>query len=400
VRQMRIAEWLAVLVAGATTFFPARACGQDSTRRDSAGVAIVTSAITLGDRPSGWTIDSLPDLQIGARGADPVNEFARITGISALPNGNFVVVDGNGLDVRFFTADGRLIRSVAGRGAGRVTFERAALLRPIHDDSIRIVDQPARTLTTFGPDGQLAGSTALGKGGLGLPIGRLASARIVFTSGLSLPTLRRSEILRIPQSYHLAGPPDWRPDTIVRLEMVAVAVQMPAGSGMGTITFPPFSVIPSAAVGRDDVFITSGVIPDIRKYDGDGRLREIFRVTGTTLSIPPEVYRSELAAGLRYLNEKTRRDLIAASPVPTHTAAWSQLAVDVDGNVWAQVARGSTQPPTTWVILSPDGTALGTVETPVGLAIHHIGTDFVLGVWRDADRAEHIRRYRLQKNKQ
>ena len=48
-------------------------------------------------------------------------------------------------------------------------------------------------------------------------------------------------------------------------------------------------------------------------------------------------------------------------------------------------------------VFDPDGIWLGTVATPRGLRVTEIGTDYVVGVWRDELDVEYIRVYDLEK---
>ena len=84
-------------------------------------------------------------------------------------------------------------------------------------------------------------------------------------------------------------------------------------------------------------------------------------------------------------------------PVTRTRTPWESLAVDAQGNVWAESHDGVFRNAVEWTIISSDGAAIGTVSTPANFAVRYIGADFVLGVWRDADGVEFVRRYRLRK---
>ena len=59
--------------------------------------------------------------------------------------------------------------------------------------------------------------------------------------------------------------------------------------------------------------------------------------------------------------------------------------------------QGPSSQSTTWDVFDPTGRWLGPVRMPTGLRITDIGSDYVLGVWRDADDVEHVRMYELVK---
>jgi hypothetical protein len=51
----------------------------------------------------------------------------------------------------------------------------------------------------------------------------------------------------------------------------------------------------------------------------------------------------------------------------------------------------------TYLVIDRGGRAAARVNLPRGFAVHHIGSDFVIGVRRDDDGVEHVARYALQR---
>jgi len=51
----------------------------------------------------------------------------------------------------------------------------------------------------------------------------------------------------------------------------------------------------------------------------------------------------------------------------------------------------------TWDILDPEGRWLGTIQTPTGLTIFEIGSDYVLGRYRDELDLQKIRLHTLHR---
>ena len=79
---------------------------------------------------------------------------------------------------------------------------------------------------------------------------------------------------------------------------------------------------------------------------------------------------------------------------------------DDAGNLWVEPywVLGSAPPP--YEVFAPDGTWLGAVALPDDLDRGfipemaprlHIGSDFVLGTWRDETDAHVVRMYRIEK---
>lgn len=48
---------------------------------------------------------------------------------------------------------------------------------------------------------------------------------------------------------------------------------------------------------------------------------------------------------------------------------------------------------TKWIVLDPDRVLVGAVMMPVGLEVLEVGSNYVLGVWRDELGVAHVRRH-------
>ena len=53
-----------------------------------------------------------------------------------------------------------------------------------------------------------------------------------------------------------------------------------------------------------------------------------------------------------------------------------------------------------WSVFDADGVWLGVTTLPSGFTPMDIDTDYVLGLWRDADEVEHVQLYELIKPEQ
>jgi hypothetical protein len=129
---------------------------------------------------------------------------------------------------------------------------------------------------------------------------------------------------------------------------------------------------------------------NVRVYDARGRY---VRVIGRRGQGPGE---------FRQVMGLTRRpgDTLAAPNLP----AYAQL-VDNDRNLWVSdasldwyLAQGFSRVPAgpvAWRVFDRDGRWLGSVTMPPRFRPMDIGSDYVLGLWRDADDVEHVRLYQL-----
>ena len=84
-------------------------------------------------------------------------------------------------------------------------------------------------------------------------------------------------------------------------------------------------------------------------------------------------------------------------PIPVTLPAFQSLQIDEVGWLWAEVYEWDPVQPREWMVFDPEGRAHGTIRTPAGLEVHRIGDDFILGVWLDELRVEHVRRYTLRR---
>ena len=80
---------------------------------------------------------------------------------------------------------------------------------------------------------------------------------------------------------------------------------------------------------------------------------------------------------------------------PEVRPAFSELQVDALGNLWVAEYEPTPRSVSGWHVFSPDGELMGRVAIPIGLEIHEIGPDYVLGVEFDELDVPFVRRYPL-----
>ena len=69
--------------------------------------------------------------------------------------------------------------------------------------------------------------------------------------------------------------------------------------------------------------------------------------------------------------------------------------VDADERIWLGSFKRPGDREQTWWIFGVDGAMLGRVTVPASLTIMDAGSDYLLGVWRDADGMQTVRLYQL-----
>lgn len=123
-----------VLLAGASL----GACGGDGR--------------TAADAPAGatpeWLVDATPRLSVGDGAQVDSSVLARVSDARLLPSGVLAVADAGAFAVKFFGADGALIRSVGQRGSGPGEFRGAITLMDAPGDSVAVWD-PGQTRWVF-----------------------------------------------------------------------------------------------------------------------------------------------------------------------------------------------------------------------------------------------------------
>jgi hypothetical protein len=77
--------------------------------------------------------------------------------------------------------------------------------------------------------------------------------------------------------------------------------------------------------------------------------------------------------------------------------AYDDFTVDPDGNLWVMRARVLRSDPATADIFDSSGRLLGAVALPANFTPFEIGSDYLLGIWRDEMDLQHVRMYSIRK---
>ena len=138
------------------------------------------------------------------------------------------------------------------------------------------------------------------------------------------------------------------------------------------------------------------------RYTLDGtlemRFRRVFQRRRVTSADVEALRQRELDAvrsdaGRRRI-ERRYRDHPHAEEMPAHGG---RMLVDLQHNLWVEEYMGPRDSIPRYTVFAGDGDFLGDVAMPARFEPRHIGSDYVLGVWRDADDVEHVQLYDLIK---
>jgi len=367
---------------------------------DSAGIEISATAGWAAETPLGWVLEETPDLVIG--GEDQAGrQFYSIRGVVQLPDGGIVLLDGSSRELRFFDGNGQLRHRFGRKGKGPGEFQAPYLVPTPGSDSLLVFDGALRRFHWISNDGE----------GYRLvtPEQRWPTARPPLGARGSL-LFTHSRISSRPRAVGLD--PDtlrftWVDLLTGRTEATATSVVI----GRSFVTFisregvPHSMAIPFVSLDPPVVVLpTGGLVGDprgeLREYDTKGVLRRIVRVEGMGRPVTPET----LEAFIDFRVERSSRSRAglredySKMPVPDTLPMFASLHLDEEGWVWAESYEFDPGRSRTATVFDRTGRARGAIRLPAGLTIHEIGTDFVLGVWKDEWGVEFVRRYRLRRN--
>jgi hypothetical protein len=389
------------------------ACGQGQQtepgavqRRDSAGIVIIETPGALARAPIGWSVGQVPELQLGSAAGSDTEQFHEIGGrigggITGLPDGRIVVVNGVSAELLYFGRDGRFLNRLNKKGNGPGEFRRAYLIPYASNDSLLIRDTGGRGFTLLSSDGQMHRRftpQSIPQDLLTGTIGGASEAGLVFTLSDAPPLVEgqqsRAKIVR------WISLESGRTDTVARFNTQSFFVPNLAGTPFEIPVL--FTTSPSATVGVQGFFVTGGDTPDVRAFDNSGRLIRIFRVAEVPRSVKPTDvkdaidfrvtrYDAQHQSGLRHAYQLMK--------VPKQWPAFQAVRVDRVGWIWAELFRTTSDTTQRWMVFDSSGVARGVVDLPPALEVQDIGSDYVLGRWRDDLRVEYVRRYRLERSR-
>lgn len=373
--------------------------GGDAVVRDSAGVTIVEIPAALEDRPLGWTLAEDPDLVIGVAEGEEAYQLFRPTGAFQLPDGRIAIVNTGTQEVRYFDGRGRFLHSAGRRGAGPGEFQAPQVLRPMGAaGELLIWDLMVNRFTLLGPDGEVL-RMVTPEAQVRMPSGWDGTGAVLIAQGSAAAGLGTPEgVMANDFTYEVIGLDGGGPVLVAEVPGRIYHAQIGPQIWFRAI---PFDSRSSAAAGRGAFYITTGAAAEIRGHASDGRLVRLLRVARD----PEPVRRADVdrfvereLEGFREPGLRSEwQSRYARMPVPATMPVYRGLLVDDLGHVWAEHFRIEAADAPAWTVFDPDRGALGTLRTPAGLTIDHIGEDFIIGRLRDELDVDRVVRYALDR---
>lgn len=365
---------------------------------DSLGVEIVLSHAEAGFGTP-WVVSAEAVLRIGKGREEEPYLFGSIRGLTRLPDGSIVVLDGQSNELRRFDPQGNHLVSFGGEGGGPGEFRsvRGGIQRAA--DTLLVLDGDA-TLARFSPDGRLIAESP----GRGLRAGEES------TPGDWLGVLPDGVLwgLRnLPASAPALGVVDRNPMQVVISDParthVTVLGEYPGQASLETQWYggyyPVFMTFPSPNRAPSGILVGDNQTFTIDLYDSTGAL--LRRMAYPEGIAPPEPWQMDaLQAALqaqyearpesRRIPEANFRQWLTAMPEPEGWPGFSHLLGDELGFVWAlEYVPTDFTPAETFsarraLVFHPSGYLMGSLELPGNVTVVEIGSDYVLGVETDS----------------
>ena len=372
--------------------------------RDSAGIQIVENTAPQWKEGQGWTLSAEPAMDIGLVDGAPQYQFSSVIAALRLPSGEIAVANGGTQEIRYYGAAGEYVRTVGGAGGGPGEFQFLSWIRGLPGDSLLAYDMRQRRLSTFDSTGALVASKTLtfdGQTGSLRPVERFPDGTLLVQTG---STFSASEVK--------SGA---RRDSVIYLHSSADGTRLNAVTGLRgsegfiktdgqsiSVAKLPFGRSSSYSLAGERIFAADNDTYEIRVYSPEGKLERLIRRSAEARPVTQadidKVKRKRIdeidSPGFR----KEMEGMMAEMPIPATMPAFAEFRTDDAGDLWVQEYPGAdVDAPSTWTVFDPEGRMLGGLSMPERFRPMQIGSDFVLGVWKDDLDVEHVRMYALQK---
>ena len=378
--------------------------------RDSSGVTIVENfGPTWGD-DEGWTVSAAPTTSIGDSTRGENYMFDRVAGALRYPDGTIVVANNGTQELRWYDAGGSFQLAAGGGGTRGVRFTSLAWLGRFGDESVIAYDGMNLRTAIFASDGTLQHTSSLIMTFQAPP----GSVSGVFADSSMLVVRGARHWIRAMQ-----GQPN-PPQGMRRGPTMAFRYSSEDGSflnALGTysgseqifrtgrtqivhVNARPFGRNAILTTSENSLYVGTQDSYEIRVVSNLDTLRTLVRLKRDNTPVTQghiDRYKSARLANVHSRERAAREAQLDSLPWPETMPAYSAILVDTEGNLWVADHRpfGVEQP--VWNVFDPSYHLLGSVETPLRLTIFDIGSDYMLGSWRESDGTESIRVYGLEK---
>ncbi len=370
--------------------------------RDSAGIRIVENTSPIWQEGEEWHLTDEAVVDIGGGHTEEEQPF-QVMGAAKLSDGNIVVGNRGSQELRLFALDGRFRTSFGGRGGGPGEFQSLTWLRVLDDDSVITFDSPQRRLSVFHSQiGYVRSFTVVTSDDVPIPQPHdiFADRSLLVQSRVPLPSPSRSlSGLHRPRLSLFRFAADGSPGPKLG-EFAGREILIRADGERGMIMAAPFGRSTEVFVTRNDFYVASNDSYKLRRFNRDGQLLSIVRRIVEPLAVTEEDVSELRRSHLEGSSEQTRsviEDMLDEMPLPLTMPSYEHARVDALSNVWVKEYNRPGDNTPRWSVFDSSGVWLGTLTFPVRFEPLDIGSDYVLGLWRNEDDVEHVRMYQLVK---
>ena len=410
----------------ATIFVASAACESaipviHTIHTDSAGISIATAVEPLWGPGEGWTVENEPIVEIGTVSGPPEYQFTDVVAVVRLTNGDIVVADRGASELRSYDASGGFQWHTGRSGEGPGEFASLDFLGITDGDTLVAYDADLMRAQVFDAQGNLARvlRVTISEDGAARE-SAVADKAVGVVDGLLL--VRFSEyggeiptgIVRWPRERLAAVDlGDGTARSLLELPGAEAQVGGLEGGGYshGAYVFAKGPEYATAA-GHVAVIDTEAWLVQLISPQ-DGSVRAVFRRKVALREATAALFDLHLDGVMKaaFADQQAppeavdalRRSWRARPRAPT-LPVLRAIHLDITGHVWVQpyYLAGAEPPP--FEIHAPDGTWLGGVSVPPGLARGFnqyqapylaIGRDYILGVWADDLDVQYVRMYRI-----
>jgi len=374
---------------------------------DSAGIRIVETHSFQWDSGSFWHPSEDPTLQIGSREGDGPLQLFNVSGALRLSDGRIAVLNSGSNTVKVFGEDGAFLFEFGGDGDGPGEFRDLGSIHSLTGDTLLLWDGLRPGFSLFSTSGDFLRSQRLTPPGSEMLAGvePLLNGLLVvrtYASPLTHGGERGVGVYRDPAPVFLFDRTGELLDTLSFFLSTEYALMEVAGRTL--FGAAPFAKATYLDVHENRVYVGTAETMEVEVLDPGGEVRTVSRHSGSDLALTEDDqawYRARMIDMAKTpMEQQMLGPVLDAQVFPEARAAYSDLRVDREGAVWLRTGRHfpPLAPSNEWTVISEEGVFLGTVTFPERFEVFELGTDYVLGLWKDELDVEFIRLYALDRS--
>lgn len=353
-------------------------------------------------QPIRWSLDATPALTIGGDERDTAIILQTIVGATRLPDGTILVGDRGDYALRFFSATGSPLRSVARRGSGPGEVRYLARMFRCGDSVYTYDIGEGQRVSVFTVRGTFVRAFRFG-------------APQAMQSPYQSACNRSGEFVHLgwERQRDMKGGvfrsivPVWvsRADSAVG----RVIDSVPGSERWGLVrngqlrgTRPlPLGKQPVLGIGRSTIFVGSGDRFEVHALNSRGDSIGTILRRETPLPVTRNDIREAIEREVANRGESSRTDVEAAyaeMTLPATLPAYTDLRVDSEDLVWVRSYPRGSPASVQWSVFDSKGRNVGEIALPTHLEVFEIGGDYVLGRYLDpTDAIPQLRLYRFKR---